>query len=291
MNNKKGFAGILVLLFLYATPGFAQAAAEKKSLPIPEDLVKKVEQSAQLGLALYQIDQASAIGTDVLRAKYGNSVFEGLGGYLTFRETNEAGEPSWLVIFYTRESTPQILHKIHIPFNGDSPEVETLDPPQLARGQTLILILARKNAINNAGPYRQSINPVLLPADIIGEEGILVELLASTTKPNVAVLGKHYRVIVSEDGKEVRSITPLSNGILEIPTTSEKLVEVHGLYATHLVTDYPVETHVFASLLHKIPIHVKTSRGIWLVDGIKITMVPEEEYPQNRIKSENPEQE
>lgn len=288
MNIKNGFAGILLLLLLYATSGFAQEAAVKKSPPIPEDLAKKVEQSSQLGLALYQIDKASAIGTDVLRAKHGASVFEGLGGYLTLRESNKAGEQSWLVLFYTRESTPQILHKIHIPFNGNPPEVETLDTPELVRGQTLILILARQNAINSAGPYRQPINPVLLPAGIIGEEGILVELLAGTKKPNVAVLGKHYRVIVSEDGKEVRSVTPLSRGILEIPTTSEKLAEVQGLYATHIVTDYPVETHVFASLLHKVPIHVKTARGVWLVDGIKITMVPEEEYPTNRMEPENP---
>ena len=43
---------------------------------------------------------------------------------------------------------------------------------------------------------------------------------------------------------------------------------------SHVVTDYPLETHVFVSLLHKnAPIYVATRRGTWLVIGDKITLV------------------
>jgi hypothetical protein len=36
-----------------------------------------------------------------------------------------------------------------------------------------------------------------------------------------------------------------------------------------------LETHVFVSLLHQRPIYVGTSRGNWVVDGAKISLLPE----------------
>ena len=41
----------------------------ERALPIPADLAPHVEQSARLGRLIYLVDKASAIGTDVLRAK------------------------------------------------------------------------------------------------------------------------------------------------------------------------------------------------------------------------------
>ena len=98
---------------------------------------------------------------------------------------------------------------------------------------------------------------------------MLVELLAGTNKPDTVVLGKHYRVIVTQDGRRVESITPLSKAILEFPKHPNGL----SLYVTHIVTDYPLETHVFASMLNDVPIYVETERGVWLVDGDSITLI------------------
>jgi hypothetical protein len=57
----------------------------------------------------------------------------------------------------------------------------------------------------------------MLPAGAFGEAGdILVELLASAEKDHTVVLGKHFRVIVSADGKRVKSVTALSKQPLEI---------------------------------------------------------------------------
>ena len=46
---------------------------------------------------------------------------------------------------------------------------------------------------------------------------------------------------------------------------------------TQLVTDWPLETHVFVSLLHdRRPIYVGTERGVWRVVGDKIALVKAE---------------
>ena len=101
---------------------------------------------------------------------------------------------------------------------------------------------------------------------------MLVELLAGTTKPDTVVLGKHYRVIVSPDGRRVEQIIPLSKGILEFTKGAGAV----ALTVSHIVTDYPLETHVFASMLNHVPIYVGTERGVWLVNGDSITLVSSE---------------
>jgi hypothetical protein len=66
---------------------------------------------------------------------------------------------------------------------------------------------------------------------------------------------------------------PLSQGVLEIPTKSEKLTKPEVAFATNVVTDYPLETHVFASMLHNLPLYIGTKRGVWLIDRNKIFFV------------------
>jgi len=112
-------------------------------------------------------------------------------------------------------------------------------------------------------------NPVVLPAGVIGEEGVLVELLAGTEKADTVVLGKHYRVIVTSDGRRVKRIMPLSRGILELAKDTSAV----ALTVSHIVTDYPLETHVFSSMLNHVPIYVGTERGVWLVKGDSISLL------------------
>jgi hypothetical protein len=43
---------------------------------------------------------------------------------------------------------------------------------------------------------------------------------------------------------------------------------------SQIVTDWPLETHVFVSLLHgSAPIYTATQRGIWLVTGDRISLI------------------
>lgn len=57
--------------------------------------------------------------------------------------------------------------------------------------------------------------------------------------------------------------------------------EVMGLTMSHIVSDTPVEAHVYVSLLHKIPLCVTTSDSrIWRVGDGKITQMNEKK-PEN----------
>ena len=46
-----------------------------------------------------------------------------------------------------------------------------------------------------------------------------------------------------------------------------------ALATTHLDSSAPVETHVFVSLLHRLPLLVVTDRGQWQVSGTNITFL------------------
>lgn len=110
-----------------------------------------------------------------------------------------------------------------------------------------------------------------MPAEAIGESGILVEVIAGTTRPNTAVVGRHYRVVVSDDGTRVTKVFPLSKSILELPTNNcPDPTKCTALVVSHLVTDAPVETHVLVSLLNQVDLYVTTSRGWWRVSGAKV---------------------
>lgn len=107
----------------------------------------------------------------------------------------------------------------------------------------------------------------------------IVYWLAATTQPGAIVLGGHYRVIVSADGQEVVSADRLSRSCIAIepaPRSSEE--ETAAAVVSHLVSPTPVETHVFASLLHRKPIYVLTENDtVWAVEGASIRKVDESE--------------
>jgi hypothetical protein len=261
------------------TPPAAPANAEReRSLPTPPELAPKIQESIEYGYAIYLQDKASAIGTDVLVGKLGSLERHGLGGYITIREGTEEGEPlpSWQVVFFTDGDPPAIKYVVHVPMEREKERrFEERSPPERIPEPLLNLIRARQAAIEAAGPFTQAMNPVVMPAGALGHarDDILVELLAGTTEPNTVVLGKHFRVIVSADGRRVESVMPLSKGALVLKMRDAEGKKIVAMYATDLVTEYPLETHVFASLAAKLPLYLGTSRGVWFVDGDRITLI------------------
>lgn len=247
-------------------------------IPIPAEMVPHVRQAEALGLALYQNDHVSAVGTDVLIENIGSPQGKGLGGYLTVQEATEEGQPgrSWAVQFFSAESPPRFLYKIRVsPGTKVKPTFEKLDPPRPV-ASALPLIRARQTAIAElmrVEPPRQPINPVILPGAAIGQQGILVYLLAGTKRPGVAVIGKHHRVLVSDDGARVLDFQPMTKSILELEFgRMDPGQKPAALMVSHIVTEWPLETHVFVSLLHRQPVFVATSRFFWRVDGRHISI-------------------
>jgi hypothetical protein len=246
-------------------------------LPTPPELEAKVKRVSDLGVAIYLLDQAAAAGTEAV-LEHVQPPDKDLAGYVTLRETDAKGNPlpSWAVSFYSKGSTPYVKYRVHLStVKGKKPVFEQVNPPQLLPELGVTLIRARDAAKKAAGPFEQPINPVMLPAGPFGEPGeILVELLAGTEKDDTVVLGRHFRVLVAKDGTTVQSVTALSKAPAELSTV-EKGKKVTSLVTTQIGTEYPLETHVFASMLAGVPIYVQTTRGTWLVDHERIRLLSE----------------
>lgn len=258
----------------------AEVQTSSGGYPIPDDLKDDVARSSSLGYQIYRIDYFSAIGTDVLLAAIdsmeGANDFSGetnIGGYLTFQKGGDDGAPvpEWQVLFYTADTPPKIAFRVSIPETDiDAATCEILDPPEETFPMLRRLIDARQKAIEFTAPHYQIINPVILPGDVFEEDAILVYLLAGTTEPNVAVMGSHHRVLISGDG--TLTCLTYSNEPFEIPFPTDTGDSLRALIVSNTVTDYPLEFHVFASLLYDLPVYVITERGIWRVMDNVITL-------------------
>lgn len=251
----------------------SQPGAVETETPIPPELREYVERSSKIGRELYVQDKVAAIGTDVMLEHVRDLEHAGIAGYIQLREGDGHGglTGAFLVSFYTPEQPPRVRYEVRVAPDAAATFNEYTPPKQGPEGFTL-LVRARQLVIAAMSARQQPLNTVLVPWGAESEPGILVYLLAGTKRPNVAVLGRHYRAFVPLAGDRVSYIQPLSKSILEIPIVGPAGSTVENLGVSHLVTDYPLETHVFASLLYQLPIYVTTRRGLWKVDGERITL-------------------
>jgi hypothetical protein len=249
-------------------------ANRRRGLPIPIEMRQQVRNSEIIGRQIYILDKVSAIATDVLSEKVPSYREKNLAGYLPFREGGDDLRPkdSYLVTFFTKEEPMRIAYEVRMKPDA-APELAAFDPPIRAPGSFVHMAKARQAAIAALPSYPQPINPLILPAELLGEKGMMVYLIAGTTKPNVAVFGRHYRVLIPERGGPPSYVMPLSKTILELPTKAPDGANIEALLVTHLLTDWPLETHVFVSLLTHKRVYVGTRIGIWSVDGDKITFI------------------
>jgi hypothetical protein len=243
--------------------------------PIPPDLREQVERSSAVGQQLYVLDKVAALGTDVLLANVSDLRNAGVVGYLPLQMGDAQGKPTgtYVVAFFTPDSPPRVKYEIHVAANTP-PRFEAFEPPKDGSPGFADLVQARQLAIAAMPGSAQPINPVLLPAADV-DDSVLVYLLAGTKQPDVAVLGRHFRALVPLGGTRVSSMQPLSNGALEVPTRDDSGKPVAALMVSHVVTDFPLETHVFASLLHQKTIYVATRRGLWRIDGERVSFLGE----------------
>jgi hypothetical protein len=246
--------------------------------PIPADLRQQVARASGIGRQLYFLDKAAAIGTDVLLERVPDPEKRGLAGYLSLFDS-DTPSGTFLVSFFTKEEVPRIAYEIRV-IPERKPEFTAFDPPKVTTPTYAALVTARQKALAAMPRHGQPINPILVPGEANGEHGVLVYLLASTKKPNVAVFGKHHRALVPLDGPGITYMMPLSQSAFELPTRAPGQGKTVGLFIKHFVTDYPLETHVFTGLLHKIPLYVVTRRGVWFVDRGEIFFVSADVPPE-----------
>ncbi len=233
---------------------------------VPADLVDDVDRALRLGRLIHQYDRYAWEATDAVVALSGTLDPRIRGWVVTI-------ENEGTVVTFVGEGTPTPKPVFRVTFAPDSavPAALASAPSDELTPEQAIQFTARQTAI--AAPFTpcsKRYNTVILPASLLGQEGFLVYLLPATTASGVVLVGGYYRVHVSSDGRRVLGVTPFSKSCLALPPPDPRQGRVAGVVFSHLVTEAPVETHVFLSLLHRKPMFVATSRGIWQVTGDKI---------------------
>jgi hypothetical protein len=244
---------VLALLACAHRPATAPDAREVGELPL--GLVMKV------GRAIAEQDQVSADATDVLVEARGKPSALGMRGWITL-EDDDAWEVDWID---GDPATPHAICSLHIKgkqvFADCPPQPAALSPSSAAMWR------ARQTALHSVDRIcGSSVNPVVLPAQLIGRKGWLVYLLNPPTKRHSIVLGGHIRVLVSEDGRAVVDVFRLSKSCMEQDMGTNGAAAMVSL----VVTELPVETHVSESLRSKYPIFVTSDAGMWKVENGRI---------------------
>lgn len=222
-----------------------------------------------LGTDLYRHDQAAWVATDAFLEFLGAErpadivgwIVTGTGNDLTVRFLRRAGDelrPGW---------------DIKVVDGVAGPVIPAADDAVLGADEKA-QFRARQTASSGLGraPCSRTMNAVVL-ADPDSEDW-LVWLLTPVPTVGSLPVGGHIRHRVSADGLTLLSREPLSRSCLVLePSTTPEGSTTAGLFATHIVSDTPVETHVFLSLQSGLPLYVGTGDIVWLVDGTTVEQV------------------
>lgn len=252
------------LALICHAPALAQSAAPAP-VPIAEWPLSKI---SAMGQEIYRQDVAAWVATDALLERFAGSPPEGLRGWIVVPDgedqrvrfvslDGEVVRPGWDVVVQDgRAGTVEIVTD------------DVLSDQELARFR------ARQTAAANIGRLRCSANMNSVVADDPDSDGWLVWLLTSTNDANVVPMGGHYRFTVSADGLSVLSRDQLSNSCLPMAKTPPSPGDqTTSLFITQIVSQTPVETHVFLSLQNRLPIYVGVGGKVFEVNGAAIREV------------------
>ena len=150
----------------------------------------------------------------------------------------------------------------------------TVEEPDVAIPESqLAQYRARTTALGNLGRLRCSARPNTVVLNDPDSDNWLVWVLTPIEADNTVPFGGHYRFTLSPDGRRVISRDMLSNSCASVPIASSSGERPAGLFMTHIVSDTPVETHVFLSLQHDLPIFIGAAGKVFEVNGASIREV------------------
>ncbi|MEZ5893471.1 MAG: hypothetical protein R3C58_10085 [Parvularculaceae bacterium] len=254
------FILIFILLIFSAAPVAAKTDREK-------EYAAETAEAERLGRIIYDYDIAAWVATDLLVERIG--ALDGkVSGWIV--EKADGGER---VLFY-RGSNGLFAPGYSIDVRkgkavGASfaayPADAALTPAQAT------MIKAREAGLKaGASGCSPSYNTVVIPDETIG---YLVYILAATTDPNAVQIGGHLRHDIDAAGENVVGFRKFTNSCIALSKVAPdgKSIVV-ALLVSQVLTAYPTEIHVWASLLHDIDLFVVTGeKALWKVSGGQIT--------------------
>lgn len=249
-----------ILLGGASTPSFAQRAPT----PIEEWSLEKV---SAMGGAIYRHDVAAWVATDALLDHLaGAPPPPGTAGWIVVDRADSQ------LVRFVRDDAGTLKSAFDVIVRGGRAGAVEVGPDVPLSMEEQASFRARRTAIENIGRLRcsQNLNTVVLEDP--DSDGWLVWLLTATTDADIVPMGGHYRFRISADGSTVLRRDMLTNSCLNMqrqPSGDEEHLVALGV--THMVSNGPVETHVFLSLQNRIPILVATDRAIFRIDGADIS--------------------
>jgi hypothetical protein len=250
---------------------------------MPPEAQPHLARAIGIGRLLHAYDQVAAEGTDVMQANADATDRATVGGYLVVHS-----DTRWSVLFFTKGDDPRICARITVE-PGKPSVFQRVRPTEPASAAERNAIRARQAALTAVPEVLQPLNPVVLTnadgvevqqlatdlgSGALAEGKSVIYLLAGTSRPGVAVLGRHYRALARPDGTiekiEAMSKAPIEISEADLPPGARTVAMV----VSHVLGDWPTEAHVFASLLYRQPVHVITRRGHFRVAGDRIERLP-----------------
>jgi hypothetical protein len=225
-------------------------AQEKPALP-------KVDLAAitARGHALFEYDQAAALGTDAIFALKPDP--KGLAHYVCTRTPS-----GWVIsVFRWNESHDQLLVVYEAQEKGGKFVARKLDKPVPADSGLLAKERALETATADFPRPNRRYNMAVLPAS---DGNLYVYLYPGQTREDVWPLGGDIRYTISSDGKTIVEKRRLHNALRDNVIRSNQKAGYH----LHDVTDVPEDTDVFFVLNRKPPMPeiIGTSKQLYAID-------------------------
>lgn len=221
----------------------------------------------KLGVAIYEQDIRAATATDLMYERKIDGAKAHIRGWIV------EGDAKSMLVRFVRDNGGKLEAAYDISFVGkkvpvfSEPTNRELSAPQLA--QFKARSLAGQHITR---PASNRYNVVILPDP--ESDRWLVYALAATTEPNAIMVGGHYRFTVSKNGERLERSDELFKDFLVLsskPPNLPKGSSAAALMMTTLISDLPLETHVYLSLLHHMTFYVSTAdQKVWKVERGKI---------------------
>jgi hypothetical protein len=259
---RPALAFLLVVVASAAPPATAQTSAQTTPPAIRTFDLATLE---RLGEAIFRHDVAAARASDAVLGQKLDPAKEKLVGWLV----NDAGD-AWRVRFLRdRGSGPEAAYDVDVPARGE-PRVITPGDRALSSEDLARFRAQRTAAAGVRRVCRPRYNTVVLKDP--DEDGWLVWLLAPSPTSGVVPMGGHYRATVSADGRKLERLDALSNSCLVIDPRQglPKGAQPVGLMGSHVVSNTPVETHVFLHHLYRMPVYLMTGEQMWKIEKGRI---------------------
>ena len=251
----------LLLVLGAASPAAAQTPAAPRASIRAFDLPT----TERLGQAIFRQDVAAARATDALLAQNVDPAKEKFVGWLV----DDAGAGQRVRFLRDPGSGPEAAYDVEVPARGD-PRVAAPVDRRLSPGELARLRAQHTAAAGIRRTCRPRYNTVSLK-DVDGD-GWLVWLLAPSPAEGAVPVGGHYRATVSADGGTLERLDALSQSCLVVNPRQglPKGAKPVGVVASHLVSDTPVETHVYLHHLYRLPVYVLTGEQMWRIEKGRI---------------------